>query len=343
MENALMVRNIDDVNRIAEMMVKSGAFKDLKNVALAGVKILAGRDLGLNPVEAMRGLHVYDGQIELAAHLMAGRIKASGKYDYRVKEAGATGATVEFFENGESIGVSKFDEEDAKRADLLGKKNWRSYPEDMYYARALSRGARRFCPDIFNGPIYAPGEISEEKDVTPQQEAAPARKGLVAAWNTETQELDVYQPVSAPEDVDHDDYPPKTLADDDIPDVEPPMTPNQRLKLLGMLKQIGVFDGDKRALIDHCKLGKSEANALIDNLVEGGSDRFPWNLFAAYIAMLRDRVGKTNEDILDYCVHELECTHPSGLNRNGRAALIEWLHSFDVDEETVQTGAGDPN
>ena len=49
--------------------------------------------------------------------------------------------------------------EDAKRAGLLGKTSWQRYPEDMLFARALSRGARRFCPDALGGAIYTPEEL----------------------------------------------------------------------------------------------------------------------------------------------------------------------------------------
>ena len=61
--------------------------------------------------------------------------------------------------------------EDAKRimvykqgggkSPLADKFNYRNYPDDMCFARALSKGARRFCPDALGGQIYAEGEVLE--------------------------------------------------------------------------------------------------------------------------------------------------------------------------------------
>ena len=43
---------------------------------------------------------------------------------------------------------------------MTEKDNWRKYPSDMLFARAISRGARRFAPGIFGGsPVYTPDEM----------------------------------------------------------------------------------------------------------------------------------------------------------------------------------------
>ena len=36
---------------------------------------------------------------------------------------------------------------------------WEKYPRNMVFARALTNGARWYCPDVFNGPIYTPDEL----------------------------------------------------------------------------------------------------------------------------------------------------------------------------------------
>lgn len=46
----------------------------------------------------------------------------------------------------------------------LCKDNWKNYPDDMLYARAMSRGSKRYTPDVFNIPIYTPDEIEEQRD-----------------------------------------------------------------------------------------------------------------------------------------------------------------------------------
>jgi hypothetical protein len=62
----------------------------------------------------------------------------------------------------ESIGVSKFTIEDAKKA---GTKNLDKYPANMLFARAMSNGVKWYTPDVFNGPVYTPDEIQVEETI----------------------------------------------------------------------------------------------------------------------------------------------------------------------------------
>jgi hypothetical protein len=70
---------------------------------------------------------------------------------------------VEFYENGKPVGVSKFTDEDAKAAGLAGD-NWSKYRRNMHFARAISNGAKWFCPDVFGGPVYTPDELGAPVD-----------------------------------------------------------------------------------------------------------------------------------------------------------------------------------
>src|SRR5262249_9375788 len=128
-------------------LVASGLFPDLKTIYQAQIKIAAGRALGLDPVTSAALLHLIKGRVVMSAQLMAALIKRGGKYDYAVLRLDPTGCELVFSQGGREIGRSAFTEEDARRAGLTKGDNYRSFPEDMFFARALSRGARRFCPD----------------------------------------------------------------------------------------------------------------------------------------------------------------------------------------------------
>jgi len=66
-------------------------------------------------------------------------------------------------EEGNQIGVSVFTIEDAKTAGLYRQSSpWEKYPRNMVFARAITNGARWYCPDVFNGPIYTPDELGAE-------------------------------------------------------------------------------------------------------------------------------------------------------------------------------------
>jgi hypothetical protein len=158
-------------------LVESGLFPDLKSVAQAAVKVAAGRALGLDPVTSVAQLNVIKGRVTMSAQLMAALLKRSGKYDYAVLRLDATGCELAFTQEGREIGRAAFTEDDARRAGLQGD-NYRRYPQDMYFARALSRGARRFCPDALLG-AYAAGEI--EHGAEPGQPAVIDARPLVTA------------------------------------------------------------------------------------------------------------------------------------------------------------------
>ncbi|MCB0105484.1 MAG: hypothetical protein KDE53_06235 [Caldilineaceae bacterium] len=161
--------NLDDLQRTARMLAASGYF-DAKGspevqIAQLATKIMAGRELGYGPFASVQGIHVIQGKPQVSANLMAAAVKAHPRYDYRVRKVEPTEAVIEFFENGQSIGVSTFTAADAKAA---GTQNMGKFPRNMLYARALSNGVRWFCPDVFHGQaVYVEGEIEDTGDDTP--------------------------------------------------------------------------------------------------------------------------------------------------------------------------------
>ncbi len=158
-----------DITYIGETLAESNYFDDAKKSPQAIVKILAGQELGIGPVASMTGIHIVMGNITLSGNLMASLIKASQKYDYKIAEHSDDKCTIEFFHNNAVIGISEFTISDAKRAEILDKKGslWKKYPKNMLFNRAISNGAKWFCPDLFNGQtVYT----TEELDVLPEPE-----------------------------------------------------------------------------------------------------------------------------------------------------------------------------
>lgn len=165
-ENALAIYGQFDVMaRAATVLAKSGFFKDVQSEAQAIVKVLAGAELGLPPFASMTGISIIQGKPVLGANLIATLVKNDPRYDYRPVEHTDTACVIEWKENGKIVGESSFNWDEAQRAGLTGKDNWRKYPSDMLFARAISRGARRFAPGIFGGsPIYTPDELGADVD-----------------------------------------------------------------------------------------------------------------------------------------------------------------------------------
>lgn len=172
MNNQLTLSNqtnlqINEITTMGKLFAESGMFQDIKSVAQAVVKIQAGQEIGIPPFASMTGIHIIAGKPCVGAGLIASRVKASGKYDYKVLEQSDKLCSIEFFQNGESIGISTFTYEDGKKA---GTKNLDKFPRNMLFARSMSNGVKWFCPDVFNTSVYVPEEMNIENSFVSSNE-----------------------------------------------------------------------------------------------------------------------------------------------------------------------------
>ena len=173
-----------DIENLGEVFVQSGFFADTQQKSQAIVKVLAGREIGLSPVESMTGIHIIKGKIALGSNLMAAGVKKSKKYDYKVITHTEKECVIKFYEGKEEIGTSSFSLEDAKQAGVLHNDVWKKYPKNMLFARAMSNGVKWYCPDVFgHAPVYVPEEMGVEVDgegepinITPPRDVSPQAK-----------------------------------------------------------------------------------------------------------------------------------------------------------------------
>lgn len=156
------VESLVEPMALGNVFMKSGMFKDIKTQAQAVVKILAGRELGLAPLESMTNIYIVNGKVALQAKLIGSLIKKSDKYDYVVSKLDDQECSIVFYvldKEGkkDEIGKSTFTTKDAARAGIINKEVWKNYPRNMLFARALSNGARWYASDVFCG--YTAEEI----------------------------------------------------------------------------------------------------------------------------------------------------------------------------------------
>ena len=165
-ETALVpTSNLQETLQLGQVLAESGFFKDTREASQAVVKVLAGQELGIGPIAAMGAIHIVQGKPTLSANIIAAKVKGSGKYDYRVIENTGDACELAFFQGGEEIGRSRFTMTDAMKAKLSDKDVWKKYPRNMLFSRAMSNGARWFCPDAFSGiTVYTPEELGAEVD-----------------------------------------------------------------------------------------------------------------------------------------------------------------------------------
>lgn len=234
---------IDTLYRLAKGLAMSGFFKDARQAEQAFAKLLFGRDLGLGATQAMTGIHIVEGKPELSANLQAAMVRAyvgpaGERYDYRTVVHSHEECSLEFFRRygdgeWESLGVSTFTIEDAKRAELVKPRgNWAKYPKNMVFARALSNGVAFMCPEVTYGHrIYAEGELSEGHEgpapaaqsrppELPAQDQPQLPPTPQAAPEPEVIEGTAAEPAPAPEPVDATTIP-EGPAVSDAPPLEP--------------------------------------------------------------------------------------------------------------------------
>lgn len=157
--------------------------------------VLTGRELGLEPMQAIRGIHIIEGKPSMSADLMGALVKKSPACEFLtlVESTGlvATYKTKRRGEPGET--VMSFTIEQAKAAGAEGKSNWKKYPDAMLRARALAAICRAVYPDVCLG-IYDSdsGELEPAlvvRDDAPAVEDAKAK--LKAARPTDVIEGEV--------------------------------------------------------------------------------------------------------------------------------------------------------
>ena len=121
---------------------------------------MLGHELGLAPITALRSIHVIDGQPTCSAQLMRALILSKGhRLDWREVSTERVILDARRRDTGSTCRVI-WTLDDARRAKLLGKGNWATYPRAMLAARATSETARLLFADLLHGLAYTPDEIA---------------------------------------------------------------------------------------------------------------------------------------------------------------------------------------
>lgn len=162
--------NMKQIFWLGDQMALAGIASGNKAAAQASLKIMAGQALGIDPVSAQRGIFFMpSGSIGFMANLVAARIKANPKYDYKVITLTDEVCIITFYDVDKAgkkteAGTETFGQKDAARQ---GTQNMQKFPKNMLFARAISNGSKFYCPDVMGDyPIYTEGDAGQEQIVT---------------------------------------------------------------------------------------------------------------------------------------------------------------------------------
>lgn len=159
---------------MAEQAVESKMYRGIGDKAGVMMIMLASRELGIPPMQALNGgLHIINGKVEISARMMNALIRKEGHViqvvecnDLRCQLKGIRRDT------GETAFAS-FSLEEAHKAGLVKSGGgWAKFPSDMCFARALSRLGRQLFADVI-GIGYVEGEISHVNETPPVVDEQP--------------------------------------------------------------------------------------------------------------------------------------------------------------------------
>ena len=141
-----------------------------QNVLLA---VEFGRSLGLDPITAINMTHVVQGKPTASAQLVGALVRRAG-HTLRVRGDAQT-ATCKIIRSDDpefEFSVT-WTMDRAKNAGLLSNATWKSYPEAMLKARAITECARDACPEVLAGISYTAEEVGGPPEVVEQQTTQP--------------------------------------------------------------------------------------------------------------------------------------------------------------------------
>lgn len=153
--------------QIAQFAVESGLYKGIDSEAKAMMVMLRGLSLQIDPLMALEQINIIEGKTAVSSALMHALVERSGQLeDVTIVETDLQ-CTVTLTRTGRTPVSVTYSHEDAIRAGLVNKYNWKSMPKLMRYHRAFAIAARRCFSDIllFGGAIYTNEELQPDRSV----------------------------------------------------------------------------------------------------------------------------------------------------------------------------------
>ena len=282
---------------IAQSLVQTSfvpeAFRGKAHEATAA--ILAGAEVGLSPMAALRSFDVIQGVAAPRANTLRAVVQAQG-HEVWVVESTDTRAVVEGRRrNSSRTQRSVWTIDRAKKLGLTSKKNWQSQPQAMLVARATAEVCRLVASDAILGlSSYAVEELTDG-DLMPATvetvtDETPKKRTARRAPLTPVSEPDFDAPIdlvptgiardaAGAQGVDESGEDSRFDPEPSTPTIDPrdvPATRPQVQKLNILLQEAGITDRDDklaylsgnvgRGLDSSKDLTKAEANTLIDML-----------------------------------------------------------------------------
>ena len=171
-------RDIKDTLALAEVLLSERAAGQtipatLDTPAKAAAVILAGRELGFDPMTSFRRFYIVNGQTQLDAQGIVALVQRAGG-DIVYHETTDTVADVEIVRPGRASVRVRYTMEQAVKAGSTKNKYgdkavWTSHPADMLIWKAVTRAGKRGAADLINAIEGAMVRLDDIADYAPER------------------------------------------------------------------------------------------------------------------------------------------------------------------------------
>lgn len=186
--------------------------------------ILAGQELGLQPMATLRSIDVIQGTPALRAHAMRGLVQSHG-HSVQVVESTKDHCVMRGRRKGEQEWQTvTWDVERADELGLTGKSEWKKQRKTMLVARATGEICRLIASDVLYAMPYAAEELDGD---TPGIGNAPARVTVDEIVTARQGTAEQPAPPAAPE-----------------PEQPRMISPAQMKKMAAAMREAGIADRD---------------------------------------------------------------------------------------------------
>jgi len=158
---AIVPRTLPETLQLAGELAKAKPVlpRHVTDAPTAAAILLAGAELGLPPMLALRSISMVEGKPVIAADIQLALLVRAG-LKFRWAKSDDTVAELELDRAGQPKHVQRYTIQQAQNAGLAGKDNWRKHPAAMLRARCVTAAVRAYAPDVLAG-ILSPDEADE--------------------------------------------------------------------------------------------------------------------------------------------------------------------------------------
>lgn len=256
--------------------------------------ILFGRELGLGPMQSLQSIDMIDGRPAVSAERARAFALAAGHEIYVEESTTARCIVRGRRANSREFVTITWTIDDAKRAGLDGRKNWRMHPRRMLQARATAELCHLMFADAIGGMPFMVEELLDDSDAAGAIGAGAEEAGGRTAQRSRRQRQAPKpaddppaskEPAGAAPPLPGDEGEEPAAGGEEEPGGDAPVTPEQITKLQTTYGSLAIKSRDDKLMVARKVVGrddltsskdltKQEASTLIDVLekVAGAPD-----------------------------------------------------------------------